>query len=126
MFPQTWSGTSADQLRLVGGARKRTDDEPAGSGSRRSDGASMREALWTIELDGQEIRCELRYHGRFGVEYRLFRDNEFCQGRGFRTREPAVQAAASVRRQLENDRVLGLMNLQTARAGADEWAGASW
>ena len=129
MFPQTLPGTNTDWLKLnvvaqVGGVSGRTDDDRAGS-SRRSEGTRVREALWTVELEGQRISCELRYHGRFGVEYRLFRDNEFYQGRGFRTREPAVQAAASVRRRLENDRVLGLMNPQTARARADEWAGAS-
>ena len=55
------------------------------------------------QFAGERINSELRYHGRYGVEYRLFRDNQFYEGQGFRTRTPAVQAAASVRRQLEDD-----------------------
>ena len=125
MFPQTLPGTHPRHLRAVGGVSRRTDDERTGSGSRRSVGASVREPLWTIELEGQRISCELRYHGRLGVEYRLFSDDEFYQGRGFRTREPAVQAAALVRRQLENERVLALISPQTARTREGEWAGAS-
>ena len=105
MFPQTSCGTKAAWLKLVlpvGGVRQ-TDKDRAGSGSRRAEGARVREPLWTVEFEGQRMSCELRYHGRYGVEYQLFRDNEFCEGRGFRTREPALQAAATVRRQLEND-----------------------
>jgi hypothetical protein len=103
MFPQTLPETNTDWPRLVGGVSRRTGDDREGSISRRSDDAPMRETLWTVEFAGQRISCELRYHGEYGVEYRLFRDNEFYQGRGFRTREPAAQAAAMVRRQLEDD-----------------------
>ena len=46
--------------------------------------------------------CELRYHGKHGVEYRLFCDNEFYQGRSFQTRELAVTAANAVRRRLND------------------------
>ncbi len=46
--------------------------------------------------------CELRYHGTHGVEYRLYYDNEFQEGRGFQTRELAVNAADAVRRRLED------------------------
>jgi len=106
MLPQTLRGANTEWLRVVasiGGVSSQKDNDRAGSGRRRSGGAPVREALWTVELDGQRISCELRDHGRYGVEYRLFRDNEFYRGRGFRTRETAMQAATSVRRQLEND-----------------------
>jgi hypothetical protein len=106
MLPQTLPGTYDHSLSLVpsvGGVSARTDDNRLGSASRASDSALMREARWTVRFEGQRISCELRYHGILGVEYRLFRDNEFCRGRGFRTRELAVQAAAAVRQQLEND-----------------------
>ena len=106
IFPQAPRNTNTAPLRVVtpvGRTRSWIDDDRAGSRSRRSDGAPMREALWTIEFEGQRIGCELRYLGKYGVEYRLFHNNEFFQGRGFRTREPAVHAAATVRRQLEND-----------------------
>ncbi len=64
--------------------------------------ASERELLWTVASHRRQIRCELRYHGKHGVEYRLYYDNEFCQGRGFETRELAVTAADAVRRRLED------------------------
>ena len=107
MLPQTLPGTNTDWLKLkmvtrAGGVSRRTDDDRAGS-SRRSEGTRVREALWTVELEGERISCDLRYHGRYGVEYQLFRDNEFCEGRGFSTRGPALQGAATVRQQLEND-----------------------
>jgi hypothetical protein len=90
-------------VTTVSGVSKRTDDDCAAPRSRRSEGVRVREALWTVELEGQRISCDLRYHGSYGVEYQLFRDNEFCEGHGFKTREPALQAADSVRRQLEDD-----------------------
>ena len=106
VFPQTSCGTKAAWLKLVipvGGVNGRTDEDRAGAGTRRAESARVREALWTVEFEGQRISCELRYHGGYGVEYQLFRNNEFCEGRGFRTRGPALQAAATVRRQLENE-----------------------
>ncbi len=106
MRPQTLRGANAEWLRVVasvGGVSRQGDVDRDGSGPRRSDGAPVREALWTVDLDGQRVRCELRHHGKYGVEYRLFLNNEFYQGRGFQTRERAVQAAASVRRQFEDD-----------------------
>ena len=105
LSPQTSPGTNTAGLKLVkpvGGASSRTDEDRAESGTRRSGGLPIREALWTVEAEGERISCELRYHGRHGVEYRMFRDFEFYHGRGFRTRTLAVQAAASVRRQLED------------------------
>jgi len=84
--PQTSPRTNTAGLRLV---------RPAG-------GSPVREVLWTVEAEGERISCELRHHGRYGVEYRMFRDYEFDRGRGFRTRTLAVRAAALVRRQLEN------------------------
>jgi hypothetical protein len=110
MFPQTLLGTSADWLKVaasVGNANERIVHHDARTGSRRSEGVPVREPLWTVEFEGQRISCELRYHGKYGVEYRLFRDNEFYQGRGFRTREPALLAATVVRRQLEADGWVG-------------------
>jgi hypothetical protein len=62
-----------------------------------------REALWTLHRDRQRIRCELRYHGEYGVEYRLFQNDQFYRGRGLPTRTLAVEAADIVRRQLEED-----------------------
>ena len=47
--------------------------------------------------------CELRYHGEYGVEYRLFQNDQFYRGKGFATRMLAVQAAEIVRRQLEDE-----------------------
>ena len=105
MSPQAFSETNTDWLESiesVGDVSRGTDDDREASGSRRSYGVAVREALWMVEVAGQRISCELRYHGRHGVEYRLFQNNEFCQGRGFPTRQTAVQAAASVRRQLED------------------------
>ena len=104
MNPQTSPGTNTAGLKLVrplGGASRRTDEDRAESATRRSGGSPVREALWTVEAEGERISCELRHHGRHGVEYRMFRDNEFDHGRGFRTRALAVQAAAAMRRQLE-------------------------
>ena len=101
----TSPGTNTATMKLVrpsGGGSRRTDEDRAESGIRRSSGSPVREALWTVEAEGERISCELRHHGRRGVEYRVFRDYEFSYGRGFRTRTLAVQAAALVRRQLED------------------------
>ncbi len=76
------------------------DGEHVTSGKVRSPKAPERELLWTVACHSRRIMCELRYHGKYGVEYRLFCDNEFYQGRGFQTRELAVNAADAVRRRL--------------------------
>lgn len=98
--PDTISTKSTSFTRRRSGMSSTTDGR-AESRRVEPDCALLREPLWTVEMDDCRIRCELRYHGQYGVEYRLFRDNEFYQGRGFRTREPAMQAADAVRRQLE-------------------------
>jgi len=77
-----------------------TDGEHLRSGKVRTPRAPERELLWTVACHSRRIMCELRYHGKYGVEYRLFCDNEFYQGRGFQTRELAVNAADAVRRRL--------------------------
>lgn len=82
-------------------AVRHADDEPSEAPSAPAD--AEREALWTLHRDRQWIRCELRYHGEYGVEYRLFQNDQFYRGRGFPTRTLAVQAAEIVRRQLEED-----------------------
>jgi hypothetical protein len=80
------------------------DDEGQPSGAPSTPvGATEREPLWTVHRDRQWILCELRYHGEYGVEYRLFQNDQFYKGRGFSTRELAVQAAEVIRRQLEED-----------------------
>ena len=79
-----------------------TNGEDVTSRMARTARASERELLWTVASHSRQIRCELRYHGKHGVEYRLYYDNEFCQGRGFETRELAVTAADAVRRRLED------------------------
>jgi len=66
-------------------------------------GTLEREPLWTLHRDELWITCELRYHGEYGVEYRLFQNDQFYKGRGFPTRDLAVQAAGVVRQQLEAD-----------------------
>jgi hypothetical protein len=78
------------------------DGEHVTSGKLRTARARERELLWTVANHGRRIMCELRYHGKHGVEYRLYCDNEFYQGRGFQTRELAVNAADAVRRRLED------------------------
>ena len=78
-----------------------TDGEDVASGKVRPARAPERELLWTVTSHNRRIMCQLRYHGKYGVEYRLFCDNEFYQGRGFQTRELAVNAADVVRRHLE-------------------------
>ena len=81
---------------------RHADDDP--SDLPRPEGAAPeREALWTLHRDRQWILCELRYHGEYGVEYRLFQNDQFYRGKGFSTRMLAVQAAEIVRRQLEDE-----------------------
>jgi len=65
--------------------------------------ARVREPLWGVRLENQQMTCELRYHGVRGVEYRLFHNNEFLRGRGFATRELAVKAATDVLKDLERE-----------------------
>jgi hypothetical protein len=79
-----------------------TNGEQITSGKPKRMRASERELLWTVANHSRRIMCELRYHGKYGVEYRLYYDNEFYQGRGFQTRELAVTAADALRRRLED------------------------
>ena len=65
--------------------------------------ARVREPLWAVKFESQLMTCELRYHGTHGVEYRLFHNNEFVKGRGFATRELAVNAAAVVLKEFEDE-----------------------
>jgi hypothetical protein len=79
-----------------------SNSEHVTSGKPATDKAAERERLWTVTNRGRRIMCELRFHGKHGVEYRLFCDNEFSQGRGFQTRELAAHAADAVRQRLED------------------------
>jgi hypothetical protein len=79
-----------------------TKRDEVATGRGRTATAPEREQLWTVANHSRRIMCELRYHGQHGVEYRLYYDNEFYQGRGFQTRELAVTAADAVRRRLED------------------------
>src|SRR6267143_1762899 len=54
-----------------------TDGEDVASGEVRPASAPERELLWTVTSHSRRIMCQLRYHGKYGVEYRLFCDNEF-------------------------------------------------
>lgn len=104
MYQQAVAGTSSAASTPVtsrGSGVSSTDDDRGESGKVPRNGALLREPLWMVQVHDRSIRCELRYSGQHGVEYRLFRDNEFYQGRGFRSREPALLAANAVRRQLE-------------------------
>ena len=47
--------------------------------------------------------CELRDHGKWGVEVQFFKNEEFLMGRHFDTRELAIQWAAIERAAIEKD-----------------------
>jgi hypothetical protein len=49
------------------------------------------EHLWTIRKDGQQLDCELRDHGPWGVEVQVYREREFLYGRRWATRVLALR-----------------------------------
>jgi|SRR5712692_3828650 len=61
------------------------------------------ERLWSLRKDGDEIDCQLRYHGEWGVEAQFFRRGEFWNGRRFDTRALAVQWAELEREALRRE-----------------------
>jgi hypothetical protein len=52
-----------------------------------------REHLWAIRKDGQQLDCELRDHGEWGVEVQIYREREFLYGRRWPTRALALEEA---------------------------------
>src|ERR1700741_5090223 len=53
------------------------------------------------ESDHAQFRCELRYHGEYGVEAQFFQNGELLIGRRFDTKSLAVQWAELEREHLE-------------------------
>jgi hypothetical protein len=52
------------------------------------------EPLWSLQQDGRTLSCILRYHGKaYGVEAQILSDGEMLIGRGFDTKELALQWA---------------------------------
>jgi hypothetical protein len=51
------------------------------------------EHLWTIRKDGQQLDCELRDHGEWGVEVEVHREREFLYSRRWATRALALDEA---------------------------------
>jgi hypothetical protein len=51
------------------------------------------EHLWAIRKDGQQLDCELRDCGLWGVEVQLYREREFLYGRRWATRALALNEA---------------------------------
>jgi hypothetical protein len=51
------------------------------------------EHLWAIRKDGQQVECELRDHGEWGVEVQVYREREFLYGRRWPTRALALAEA---------------------------------
>jgi hypothetical protein len=51
------------------------------------------EHLWAIRKDGQQLDCELRDHGQWGVEVQIYRDLEFLYGRRWPTHALALEEA---------------------------------
>ena len=51
------------------------------------------EHLWAIRKDGQQLDCELRDHGEWGVEVQIYREREFLYGRRWPTRVLALEEA---------------------------------
>jgi hypothetical protein len=51
------------------------------------------EHLWAIRKDGQQLDCELRDHGQWGVEVQIYREREFLYGRRWPTRALALEEA---------------------------------
>lgn len=51
------------------------------------------EHLWAIRKDGRQYDAELRDHGKWGVEFQVFRELEFLYGRRWPTRELAIAEA---------------------------------
>ena len=54
------------------------------------------------ESDHRLIRCELRYHGEWGVEAQIYEGDWFRSGHRFPTRAEAVAWAEEMRPDLEN------------------------
>jgi hypothetical protein len=51
------------------------------------------EHLWAIRKDGQQLDCELRDHGAWGVEVQVYREREFLYGRRWASRALAIEEA---------------------------------
>jgi hypothetical protein len=51
------------------------------------------EHLWAIRKDGQQLDCDLRDHGEWGVEVQIYREPEFLYGRRWPTRALALEEA---------------------------------
>lgn len=64
--------------RLTAEARQPVSDEP----------------LWTLRKGAATRRAELRCHGKWGVEFRLFVDGLFIYGHRYPSRDLAVARAA--------------------------------
>lgn len=52
------------------------------------------EPLWTLRKDAATQRAELRCHGEWGVEFRLFVDGRLIYGHRYPSRALAVARAA--------------------------------
>jgi hypothetical protein len=59
------------------------------------------ELVWEAHVRGRFYRCELRDHGRWGVEAQVFLDNDFFYGERFASRETALAAAKRDKDRLE-------------------------
>jgi hypothetical protein len=57
------------------------------------------EPLWTLTRGAKTLRCELRYHGEYGVETLLLQDGELYLGRRFLTRALALEEANTMHAQ---------------------------
>jgi hypothetical protein len=64
------------------------------------------ELLCEFQQGGDRYRVELRHHEIWGIEAQVFRNDRFCRGRRFYTRELAIQWAERERAHLlgEDDR----------------------
>jgi hypothetical protein len=49
--------------------------------------------LWAVRKDGQQVDCELRDHGPWGVEVQIYRERECLYGRRWPTRALAIEEA---------------------------------
>jgi len=61
------------------------------------------EPLFAFLRGHDRFTCELRAHGRFGVEAQFFQNEEFWYGRRFDTRALAVQWAELERQAIERN-----------------------
>lgn len=61
------------------------------------------ESVWTLTKGTRTLTCELRYHGKYGVEALVLLDGELYMGRRFSTRAMALEEANAMRSQCAKD-----------------------